>query len=92
VIAAENVPGLQKKLADSYFCISVADNGIGFSSEHNDRIFEVFQRLHGREEYAGTGIGLAICKKIVENHHGVIRAEGRPNDGATFSIYITNSL
>lgn len=92
MISADKVPGLQNKAADTYYCISVADNGIGFSPEHNERIFEVFQRLHGREEYPGTGIGLAICKKIVENHHGVIKAEGRPGQGATFHIYIPDSL
>jgi PAS domain S-box-containing protein len=87
-ISSDKVPGLQKKSAPTYHYITVADNGIGFSSEYNEKIFEVFQRLHGREEYAGTGIGLSICKKIVENHGGVIRAEGKPGEGATFHIYI----
>lgn len=88
IIPVERVPGLQRPLAENYYHISVADNGIGFLPEHADRIFEVFQRLHGREEYKGTGIGLAICKKIVENHNGIIRAQGKPNEGATFHIYI----
>lgn len=92
VVAAEKIPGLQKKVSDTYYCISVSDNGIGFSPEHADRIFEVFQRLHGRDEYAGTGIGLAICKRIVENHHGMIRAEGKVDSGATFYIYIPTNL
>lgn len=87
-IPAEKVPALQKRISDTYQYITVTDNGIGFAPEHAERIFEVFQRLHGRERYAGTGIGLAICKKIVENHYGVMRAEGKINTGATFHIYI----
>ncbi len=61
----------------SYCHISIADNGIGFEPEYKDRIFEVFQKLHSREEYEGTGIGLAIVKKIVENHNGVVTATSR---------------
>lgn len=88
VIAAEKVPGLQKKISDLYHHVTVADNGIGFNPEYKEKIFEVFQRLHAREEYMGTGIGLAICKKIVENHFGVIAADGKVGSGATFHIYI----
>jgi PAS domain S-box-containing protein len=64
--------------------ITVADNGIGFSQQYADRIFGIFQRLHGRGEYPGTGIGLATCRKILERHGGTITASGRPGQGATF--------
>ena len=71
-----------------YCHISIADNGIGFDPEYKDRIFNVFQRLHTKDEYPGTGIGLAIVKKIVDNHNGIITASGEINKGARFDIYI----
>lgn len=64
------------------------DNGIGFDADYNQTIFVVFQRLHNAQDYSGTGIGLAIVKKIVENHKGIIIADGHLNKGATFNIYI----
>lgn len=74
---------------DKLYChIVISDNGIGFDPEHSDKIFEVFQRLNGREEYEGTGIGLSIVKKIVDNHKGFITATGELNKGARFDIYI----
>lgn len=66
--------------------ISVADNGIGFDEKYLDRVFTIFQRLHGRSEYEGTGIGLAICRKIAERHSGAITAQSRPGHGATFIV------
>ena len=72
----------------NYCHIKISDNGIGFSPEYNIKIFDVFQRLHGKNEYQGTGIGLAIVKKIIENHNGIITASGEINKGATFDIFI----
>ena len=70
-----------------YLNIAIQDNGIGFEPHFSERIFEVFQKLHGKEAYAGTGIGLAIVKKIVENHDGIILATSELNKGATFDMY-----
>jgi signal transduction histidine kinase len=71
-----------------YYNMTIKDNGIGFEPHFSERIFGVFQKLHGKEVYAGTGIGLAIVKKIVENHNGHIIATSALNEGATFDIYI----
>lgn len=73
---------------ESCYKISVSDNGLGFQPDHAEKIFDVFQRLHNSPEITGTGIGLAICKKIVLNHRGQIRAHGIPAEGAIFDIYI----
>lgn len=96
VISSKNAPGEEfegvKLPSNLMFCqITIADNGIGFGEEYREKIFEVFQRLHGRDKYNGTGIGLAIVKKIVDNHEGMITAEGIPGKGATFNIYIPSA-
>ena len=68
--------------------IVFSDNGIGFSPEYSERIFLLFNRLHAKTDYPGTGVGLAICKKIISNHNGYIKAIGRPNEGASFVVFI----
>lgn len=75
-----------------YLVLTIVDKGIGFDQQYAEKIFELFQRLHRKEEYPGTGIGLAIVKKIVQNHHGVIKAKSSMGKGATFEIYIPEVL
>lgn len=72
----------------SYYLIAVSDNGIGFKSDSAEKIFDMFQRLHSRDAYAGTGIGLALCKKVVVNHRGAIWADSEPGKGATFNLLL----
>ncbi|MFW5955127.1 MAG: sensor histidine kinase [Rhodothermales bacterium] len=66
----------------------MSDNGIGFLERYLDRIFTPFQRLHSRSQFAGTGMGLAICRRIVEHHGGTITAESTPNEGSTFFVVL----
>lgn len=88
--AVDSVPVVEiKSVLDKKkkkYIITVADNGIGFDEKYLDRIFSVFQRLHGRESYEGTGIGLAVCRKIVEKYGGTITAESKNQEGATFIV------
>ena len=80
--ALEHVSGL------AYDKITVRDNGIGFSNEHVDRMFDPFIRLNSKDKYEGTGLGLALCKKIVDRHHGIIFANGAKDEGAVFTILL----
>jgi light-regulated signal transduction histidine kinase (bacteriophytochrome) len=82
----KHLPGYD--ISKQYLSIKVTDNGIGFYQEYADKIFIIFQRLHGRDEYQGTGIGLAICKKITEKYGGTIYARSVPGKGATFAILL----
>jgi two-component system sensor kinase FixL len=76
----------------SWFQITVHDNGIGFPQDHAESIFKIFSRLHRRDQYEGTGMGLALCKSIVEKHHGFIQAFGTENEGSRFVIYLPERL
>jgi signal transduction histidine kinase len=96
IIKSRNIKGNkvkdQKLLSEKEYChITVTDNGIGFEPQYKDHIFEIFKRLQDKEKITGTGIGLTIVKKIVENHSGVITATGELNKGATFDIYIPST-
>jgi signal transduction histidine kinase len=85
--------GLNKKLPnDSYFQINFKDNGIGFDSKYAKEIFVVFKRLHSYHDFEGTGIGLSICKKIIEKHNGFITAESALNEGSTFTITLPDRI
>ncbi len=76
------------RIEDDHYHIDITDNGIGFAKEHAEHIFSIFKRLHRKNDYSGTGIGLAICKRIVENHHWRISASSHPGEGATFHLVL----
>jgi signal transduction histidine kinase len=91
-IEAEKINGTEKSLpakimnGKTYYKIRVTDNGIGFDPKYKDEIFIVFKRLHSYHEFQGSGVGLSICRKIVEKHNGFIAAESKPDEGSTFII------
>jgi signal transduction histidine kinase len=87
IVSAETLPFIRSAYAKSYHEIEFKDNGIGFETQYAEQIFTIFQRLNDSQTYSGTGIGLAVCKKIVNNHEGYIVAEGELGKGATFRIY-----
>jgi len=86
--AADEVVALGGNPELEYVKISVSDNGIGFNDSHAERIFDAFFRLHGKDKFRGSGLGLALCRKIVQNHNGFIKATGKIDEGATMMIYI----
>jgi len=88
IVIGKNLNNEKLNPQNKYCHIAISDNGIGFEQQYSEKIFEVFQRLHGKNQYNGTGIGLSIVKKIVENHEGIITAKSELNKGSTFDIYI----
>lgn len=91
IVSASKLPeegSIQLIPAADYHIISIADNGIGMDSQYSDRIFDMFQRLHQKDQYGGNGIGLALCRRIIENHDGIINFTSKPGEGTIFWIYL----
>ncbi|GAC1311731.1 MAG: PAS domain-containing sensor histidine kinase [Mucilaginibacter sp.] len=89
IVGKDQIANPPKPLVNAnYHQITFEDNGIGFEQQYSSMIFSLFQRLHGKQDFAGTGIGLALCKKIVENHGGFITAASELGKGATFNVYL----
>jgi PAS domain S-box-containing protein len=88
IINVKETPSVKMTTNNKCYKISIIDNGIGFEQQYAEKIFNLFHRLHARDTYFGTGIGLAICKKIIENHSGIITAQGVPDVGATFTVFL----
>ena len=84
----DNKEKKQGFLTSDYYEIIFRDNGIGFDNDYVDQIFGLFKRLNDKQSYPGSGIGLSLCKKVVDNHHGEIRAEGKEGVGAAFYVYL----
>lgn len=90
-LSKEEKEQFKLRSARNYYKFVVSDNGIGFEEMYAERIFQLFQRLHGKAEYPGSGIGLAICRRIADNHGGLISASGQPDKGAAFTIVLPDS-
>lgn len=90
-LSKEEKEQFKLRSARNYYKFVVSDNGIGFEDMYAERIFQLFQRLHGKAEYPGSGIGLAICRRIADNHAGVISASGQPGKGAAFTIVLPDA-
>ncbi|MBC3787244.1 sensor histidine kinase [Spirosoma utsteinense] len=88
VAASDDLPLTLAETGRRYVAVSIEDDGIGFDEKYTDRIFTIFQRLHGRGKYDGTGIGLALARKITENHSGTITVRSKPGHGATFTVWL----
>ncbi|MEH6620524.1 sensor histidine kinase [Maribacter arcticus] len=88
IISRNEIPTELLSFGGSYVKLQFIDNGIGFEKKYEEKIFEIFQRLHGKNEFSGTGLGLSICKKIVQSHNGIIQAKGELDKGAEFTIYL----
>ncbi len=87
-VKASKTPKLNDHSKKEYIKIVFKDNGLGFDQQYAEKIFLLFNRLHGKKDFPGTGVGLAICKKIIENHKGHIFAKGKPDQGAVFEVYL----
>lgn len=88
LVPGHEIEGRETVSGQSYLELRIADNGIGFEAEYKEKIFDLFQRLHNKDTYSGTGIGLAICKKIVNIHKGFISADSVPGEGSVFHVYL----
>jgi signal transduction histidine kinase len=88
IVEADGEDSIVKPKYSHYHKITFTDNGIGFDNQYADQIFVLFSRLHNKDQYSGTGIGLSICKKIIENHKGYITASGQPEKGSVFTVYL----
>ena len=92
ITSPEEIRSVHLKEGVAYYKIQFSDNGIGMKPEDTQKIFNIFQKLHRKSEFAGTGIGLAMCKKIVQNHNGEIDASQSNENGAVFNVYLPQNI